>query len=1058
MTSPSNFDLTGALPTGTTLLEASAGTGKTYAIAALAARYLAQGGLDVGSLLLITFGRHATGELRSRVFSRLTDTLAGLDEVLAGRPLPEPADAVTAHLAAGDAALHRARLAAAVARFNELTILTTHSFCQAMLHELGILGDWDPAEEVGPDPVDLVRQCAADTYLRRHRTDLEPAIRPRSAMQIGEAACMTSLPLLPPSGPHHEYATEVRHLYAQRKADQGVCTYDDVVGRLRQLLESTAMAHAVQAELRRRFSVVLVYEFQDTDPEQWAVVERAFVAPDRATILIGDPKQSIYAFRGADLHSYLAAKQAADVHTLGVNFRSDAPLVEGVLELFTDAPLGDEAVTVNPVGSVQGTRLTMPIPQRLWLRTAVARDLTGGNPSAAIDADLIATVGNLVQRTRFTHRGEESRVRYSDVAILVRRGARARHLRKVLAEAGIPAVLTGSQSVWTQPAARDWASLLAAMADPSQATIRLAALTPLIGSDLGALLDEDGAEPARVSTVVRTLTRRFAEGGLSRVLAHLRTAERLDERLLAEPDGERDLADLSQVAELLEADGPRTLSSLLALLAERATDEDGADPIRVAGDEDAVRVMTIHAAKGLEFPIVLLPETEGVSAVRSKPFTLVHDGTRHLYVGPSPSWDESVSRELDDQTLAEETRLLYVGFTRAQHCCVAWHVEASGSRYKRGPLSGLLRSWERRRKGLGALESWVSVSGFTAGPPTPVPTPPAPAPAAAAPELSLAVFPRQIDQTWRRTSYSGLTRDLHDQASTHVLTDESAEVDVPLPAPESPALAERSPMDGLPAGAGFGTLVHEALERLEWSADTLEDSSARLVAELGPQHALDPSLHATLAEALTAVCRTPLLPLSPTTLSGLPTGRRLPELDFDLPLADRGSPATLRDLAALMSAHLPVTDPLAPYPERLRTSEAADAVLNGYLTGSIDAVLQLDDGRFVVVDYKTNRIAPAGEPVTLGHFVAPSMAEAMMQAHYPLQAMLYCVALHRFLSIRLPGYAPERHLGGVGYLFVRGMAGPDTPVVDGASCGVMGWRPPAALVVAASDLLGGQHA
>ena len=196
MTSPSNFDLTGALPTGTTLLEASAGTGKTYAIAALAARYLAQGGLDVGSLLLITFGRHATGELRSRVFSRLTDTLAGLDEVLAGRPLPEPADAVTAHLAAGDAALHRARLAAAVARFNELTILTTHSFCQAMLHELGILGDWDPAEEVGPDPVDLVRQCAADTYLRRHRTDLEPAIRPRSssAPRATSSACRVRYP------------------------------------------------------------------------------------------------------------------------------------------------------------------------------------------------------------------------------------------------------------------------------------------------------------------------------------------------------------------------------------------------------------------------------------------------------------------------------------------------------------------------------------------------------------------------------------------------------------------------------------------------------------------------------------------------------------------------------------------------------------------------------------------------------------------------------------------------------------------------------------------------
>ncbi|MHA6524813.1 UvrD-helicase domain-containing protein [Tessaracoccus sp. G1721] len=1055
MTSTSTFDLTGALPTGTTLLEASAGTGKTYAIAALAARYLAEGGLDVSSLLLITFGRHATGELRSRVFSRLTETLAALDEVVAGRPLPATADAVTTHLAAGDAALHRARLTAAVARFNELTILTTHAFCSAMLHELGILGDWDPADEVGPDSVDLVRQCAADTYLRRHRKDPSPPMKPRFAMEIGEAACMTSLPLLPPSGPHHEFAQDARGLYAQRKAHQGLCTYDDVVGRLKQLLRSPALAPAVQAELRRRFSVVLVDEFQDTDPEQWDVIERAFVSQERATVLIGDPKQSIYAFRGADLHSYLAAKEAAEVHTLGVNYRSDAALVEGVLELFTDAPLGDEAVTVNPVASVQSNRLTMPVHQRLWLRTAVAREFTCHTPSAAIEADLIATIGNLVQRTRFTHRGEEGRVRYSDIAILVRRGARARHLRKILADARIPAVLTGSQSVWTQPAARYWATLLAAMADPSQATIRLAALTPLIGSDLGALLDEDGAEPARVSTVVRTLTRRFTEGGLSRVLAHLRTAERLDERLMREPDGERDLADLSQVAELLEAEGPRTLSSLLAVLAERAADEDGADPIRVAGDEDAVRVMTIHAAKGLEFPIVLLPETDGVSAVRNKPFTLVHNGTRHLYIGPSPSWDEPLAKELDDQALAEETRLLYVAFTRAQHCCVAWHVEGTGNRHKRGPLSGLLRSWERRSKGSAAGASGVYVSGFPTDPPDPAP---ASSPPAAPPDLSLAVFPRQIDQTWRRTSYSGLTRDLHDQAPTHVLTDESAEVDVPLPAPESPALTALSPMDGLPAGAGFGTLVHEALERLEWSADQLEGSSARLVAELGPQHALDPSHHAALAEALSAVCRTPLLPLTPSTLSDLPTGRRLPELDFDLPLADQGSPATLRDLAALMAAHLAGTDPLAPYPERLRTSEAADAVLNGFLTGSIDAVLELDDGRFVVVDYKTNRIAPAGEPVTLGHFVAPSMAEAMMQAHYPLQAMLYCVALHRFLSIRLPGYAPERHLGGVGYLFVRGMAGPETPVVDGASCGVMGWRPPAALVVAASDLLGGQSA
>ncbi|HSO70300.1 MAG TPA: UvrD-helicase domain-containing protein [Arachnia sp.] len=1052
--SGSPFDLTGPLPRRTTLLEASAGTGKTYAIAALAARYLAEDGLDAGQLLLITFGRHATGELRSRVFERLTSTVRALDEVLAGGGLPDPTDAVAAHLASWDVDLHRSRLADAVARFNELTILTTHSFCQAMLHELGILGDWDPAEEVGADPMDLVRQCAADTYLRLHRTDPQPPLLPQAALRIGEAACTTTLDLLPPEGPHHHFAQAVRGLYEERKAAEGVCTYNDVITRLLRLTRADGSGEAVVAELRRRFSVVLIDEFQDTDPEQWAIVEQAFVSEGRATILIGDPKQSIYAFRGADLQSYLDAKEAADVHTLAVNRRSDKALVDGVLELFEGVSLGHESVAVGPVTAHEHEpRLQLPGPHRLWLRTATPRQLGPQPAAAAIDQDLVVTVQNLVSRAEFTRRAEP-RVRYSDIAILVRRGARARELRAVLEGAGIPAVLTGSQSVWTQPAARDWAALLTAMSDPAQATIRLAALTALLGSRLGALLDPASSEPARVSTLVRTLGLRFTEGGISSVLSHLRTAEGLDERLLAEPDGERELADLLHVAELLDAGGATSLSGLLAVLDERAADEDSGDAIRVASDEEAVRVMTIHAAKGLEFPIVLLPETDGVKAVRSKPFTLVHEGRRHLYVGPVPRYDDPLARTLDDQSLTEELRLLYVGFTRAQHFCVAWHVETSGKQ-RGGPLGTLLRAWERRRRGA-VTGTAVSRTEMDPQIPPPKPSPPAPR---SAPALELAVLARDIDTTWRRTSYSGLTQGLHEQAAAHVLTDEATVVDVALPIPAGHALAAPSPMTGLPAGAAFGTLAHEALERLAWAPDSLESSAAAVVAELGPQHALDPVLHDTLSAALVAVCRTPLLPLSAAALTDIPTAQRLPELDFDLPLADRGAPATLRMLADLMAAHLPSSDPLVEYPQRLRSSDAADSVLNGFLTGSIDAVLQLADGRFLVVDYKTNRLAPAGEAeVTVGHYVAPAMAEAMMQAHYPLQAILYCVALHRYLSTRLPGYAPERHLGGVGYLFVRGMAGPTTPVVEGTACGVMAWRPAADLVVAASELLGGTHA
>ncbi|WNB87612.1 PD-(D/E)XK nuclease family protein [Cellulomonas sp. ATA003] len=149
-------------------------------------------------------------------------------------------------------------------------------------------------------------------------------------------------------------------------------------------------------------------------------------------------------------------------------------------------------------------------------------------------------------------------------------------------------------------------------------------------------------------------------------------------------------------------------------------------------------------------------------------------------------------------------------------------------------------------------------------------------------------------------------------------------------------------------------------------------------------------------------------------------------------------------------------DPFAPYADRLAGRGMPTEPLRGYLTGSIDAVLRLTvdgDVRYVVVDYKTNRLAPPSEPVTAWHYRPAAMTAAMIDAHYPLQLLLYSVALHRFLRWRLPGYDPDRHLGGGLYLFVRGMVGPATPVADGMPCGVMTWRPPTALVVELSALI-----
>lgn len=1042
------FDVTAALPKSTMLLEASAGTGKTYTIAALAARYIAEQGLDVADLLLITFGNHAAGEMRTRVFARLQCVIDEMDRIAADHPLAEGADEdpVARLLSEGDAALHRARLTAALDRFNEATILTTHSFCQAMLYELGILGDWDPSEEVGADPIGLVRECATDVYLRMFRTEEQPPISPRDALRIGEAACTKSLPLLPTSGIHHEFATAVRALYAQRKAIQSVCTFDDVTTRLRELLADPVTGAPVAAELRRRFRVVLVDEFQDTDPDQWAILKAAFVGQDRPTILIGDPKQSIYGFRGADLGSYLAARSHAELASLGTNFRTDKPLVDGVVELFGTTTLGADSVTVAPVASHhEKPRTGLPSASRLWLRTAVADALGAVPRDAAIERDLIRQVRNILT----CESAEEGRkFSPSDIAVLVRTSARGRAIRTALNDAGHPAVLTGTQSVWTQPGNQHWVALLRAMADPTQAHIRLAAMTPLIGSQLTELFSDHPAEAARASTLVRELEHRWREGGLAAVLSHLRSNTGLDARILAEPDGDRLLADIAHLAELFDASGETTLDALVALGEARNVPDEEADSLRVSTDEPAIRVMTIHAAKGLEFPVVLLPQTQGVKAQAYKPFTIVEGGRRHLYVGPKPEWRDELARDLKRQHLDEELRLLYVGFTRAQHLAIAWHVaEPKGARTD-GPLAELLGNRKLAITGGRVHESNLDAS--------PVPTSAIPTTDQDG-SLTVGRLRREVDQTWRRTSYSGLTQGLHESA-VRVITDESAEVEVAAPEPTTPELLAPSPMSGLPAGAAFGTLVHEALERLEWGPDTLERHAAELLAEMGPAHNLGEEGSRQLAGSLVLLCRTPLLPLTPDALTDVPTTKRLAELDFDLPLADRSAPATLEQLAGLMAQHLPATDPLAEYPARLAASEAAPAVLNGFLTGSIDGVLQLGE-RFVVVDYKTNRLAPtADDELVLGHYTQAAMAEAMMQAHYPLQAILYSAALHRYLGQRLVGYSPERHLGGVGYLFVRGMAGPDTPVVDGAACGVFGWFPPAELVVAVSDLLGGSDA
>jgi len=326
-------------------------------------------------------------------------------------------------------------------------------------------------------------------------------------------------------------------------------------------------------------------------------------------------------------------------------------------------------------------------------------------------------------------------------------------------------------------------------------------------------------------------------------------------------------------------------------------------------------------------------------------------------------------------------------------------------------------------------------------------------------DFSVRQFRRAIDTTWRRTSYSGLIR----TAETSGVSSEPEVVELDDEVAEIPIVARASgpnlpsPMADLPTGAKFGTLVHAVLE-------TADPFAPELAAELESQireHSVwwpvdvDPS---ELAAAMVPMHDTPLGPLADgITLRQVGLPDRLRELDFEFPLAGGDLRAAapqvrLADVGVLLREHLPADDPLAPYVDRLTGDALGGQSLRGYLSGSVDVVLRVG-GRYLVVDYKTNWLGDTDRPLTSADYDRTRMTEAMLHSDYPLQALLYSVVLHRFLRWRQRDYDPSQHLGGVLYLFLRGMCGADTPVVDGHPSGVFSWDPPASLVVALSDLL-----
>lgn len=1090
------FDLCGPLPSGTVALQASAGTGKTYAVAALAARYVAEGVAELGDLMIVTFSRLATQELRDRVRQRLVSLAFDLGAVIAGADVAPPTDPVSAFVCAADIAELRrrhARLLEAIARFDGATIATTHEFCDRMLRGLGILSDHDPGTRLVENIDSLIRQTVSDEYLRRYsatgsKFSFEAAlVACRAAMQQPATA-------LVPRGASGDTAERVAFVAAvreeveSRKRRLGIYTFDDMLLRLRDALVDPKTGEAGRARLRALYPVVIVDEFQDTDPVQWQIIKEAFVGHS-TVVLIGDPKQSIYGFRGADVQAYLEAMRSADrVESLDTNHRSDQKLVNAVQAVFDGAALGDLEIRVNAVQAHHQTGRLRCEASDAWQAPMRLRVLAGrysaGAARDAIDADLCADIVALLKSktTLQTPDGDWRRVRPSDVAVLVAKNGRGQAIQAALARCGVPAVFAGAASVFQTPAASEWLTLLRALDQPRTRNVRRAALTSLVGWDFKTLAAADDEALGALTSMLRRWARLLSGPGVAALYEVALHDAGLPERLLAHEGGERLLTDLRHLAEALNAEqharrlGP---ASLVAWLEERIEDArargDEERSRRLETDAEAVTITTVHQAKGLEYPVVYLPEASDRYVPDDdddKPISFHESGVRVLDVGGQQAAGRRERRQARQaEEAAESLRSLYVAMTRASCHLTVWWAETMRNtsaaalqrllfRDRATPMVPDALPVEKNNDpaqlrhlvsaGVSveavaprASDSWVPAAATTAAP-------------------TLATFAREIDLRWRRTSYSALTASAHETAGLEVGIREpdEAPIEEQAPTPDLAAAGLRpSPMADLPSGTVFGSLVHAVFEFLDPTQGTLEDSVRKIVAAQSAKLPIAELDVDALTKAMLPGLLTPLGPLADQAcLAAIPARDRLAELNFELRLdADpKGRAACLRDVADLLGEHLAPDDPLADYPSRLKSSGLADHTLLGFLNGSIDAVLRVGEPRrHLVVDYKTNRLAPFDVPLTLAHYDSAGMAAAMQNAHYPLQAIFYLVATHRYLKWRLPGYEPDRDLGGALYLFVRGMAGPDNPVLGGMGAGVFAWSPPTGLIVAVSDLLAG---
>lgn len=1152
---------------GSNLVEASAGTGKTYAIAALYVRLVVEKKLPVSAILVVTFTEASTGELRSRIRARLREALRAFEsgETNSGDAF------LRGLLAKGfDRSEAADLLRQALRDFDQAAIYTIHGFCQRVLSENAFetcsLFDTDLLTEEqelveaaaqdfwrkrvltaslpfllhfrkrGNEPdrysslafkslnhplleieapsgrpathpaeaelADVFRRAkdywtterglivsrldlsalsgkyyrtnwlagwltALDQLLSAEHCDTEPfdklsKFTPESLEQATKVGSKTpDHPIFALCERLRDLAAQVCGLYDQRirdleleflrslrgdlerrKRERNVQCFGDLLTHVHAALDS-ATGDLLKGNVRSRHSAALIDEFQDTDPLQFAIFQSLFGGGERILFLIGDPKQAIYSFRGADIFAYLSATGGGvNRYTLSKNWRSEAGLVAGVNAFFKrrDAFIFPEiafaaATTPGEKELPASKRKALRVVDnegghvRVWLLKPDEgqKHVTKGRfrelVSQAVAIEARRLLDSSAQGKVFV--GDRS-LAPQDMAVLVRAGFEGEMVQAALRDAGIPSVIAAQDDVFASDEAGELLRVLEAVAAPSsERAVRAALATPAFGLNACELAHLSSDETAWEGWIMKFAEYRdlWAGRGVMSCLGTLMGREGVRARLLSTMGGERKLTNLLHLLELAhrrEREAGLSMSGLLAWLKRRADASEMAAEerqIRLESDADAVQIMTIHKSKGLEFPVVFCPFL--LLDVRDESDLLLHDSENgnKLRLALNDT-DDTRKGYAEREALAENLRLAYVALTRARsRCYTAWgKVRKCG----KSALAYLLHFGEdtacapkkltetcasafdalshdnvvTRLKELSEACGHISIL-----PPPGLPARETMVRAAEAghPVPECRSLTRAITRGPALSSFTYMTKGAE---PVHARSAGSREEQN-----DAQEESDRPPFMDFPKGARTGRAVHELFETLDFKAaglKLLEDATHRVLDNHGFDRQWAPAV-ARMARSVLDGELAPGLRLRDVSLDD-----RLSELEFTCPLA-RVEPKVLATFYAKCTG--------AAFPEDFpaRVASLSFARQHGFLTGAMDLVFRYA-GRFYLLDWKSNHLGPS-----LVDYRPEALPRAMADHFYFLQYHIYLVALDRHLRQRLPGYAYERDFGGVFYLFLRGM-------------------------------------